>query len=567
MEASESRNSLPDMRALFAALFIFSTSVHAAAPQVDWLFPIGAQRGSEALAQIGGKYNWPLKVWSEDDGIKFVPEKEKKDFYRIKVNKDVTPGPYLVRFYDANGSAPPRVFFVSKAVDVPEKEPNNEMLQPQVVASLPAVIQGKFGKGGDVDSYQFSLKKGQTLVAQMDAYTAGVSMDALMLLRDVRGVKLAFNHDAHSLDPRLVWKCPRDGDYVLQMACFKFPANSNSSFDGGADRVYRVTITNGPWVRHAWPASVREGVSSKIKLVGWNLKNEVGSVNDPEGEEFVLPTEAANGPWRLPVLNRTQEVEKEPNDNNETANLVRFPATISARIDKPGDVDRYAFEAKKGERHRFDMDSFEDGFLLDGQLALEDSNGKELSVNDDSNKKRDPLLNWTAPADGRYCLRVRSLLGKAGMEYFYRLHFIRPEPGFTATVTASQFAVNAGATNEVKVTVNYLDGYKGKLTVAADSLPRGISANPVVVEKKGVAALKLVASKDAALFNGPLSLSVSAAEGGERKEVICALTSSGVNNGVPQGFPEYVIPETRHLWLTILPPKKVDKKDDKTVKK
>jgi hypothetical protein len=213
------------------------------------------------------------------------------------------------------------------------------------------------------------------------------------------------------------------------------------------------------------------------------------------------------------------------------------------------------------------MDSFEDGFLLDGQLALEDSNGKELSVNDDSNKKRDPLLNWTAPADGRYCVRVRSLLGKAGMEYFYRLHFIRPEPGFTATVVAPQFAVNAGATNEVKVTVNYLDGYKGKLTVTASPLPEGVSVNPVVIEKKGVATLKLVASKDAALFNGPLSLSVSAAERGVRKEVICALTSSGVNNGVPQGFPEYVIPETRHLWLTILPPKKTGGKDDKPVKK
>jgi len=79
--------------------------------------------------------------------------------------------------------------------------------------------------------------------------------------------------------------------------------------------------------------------------------------------------------------------------------------------------------------------------------------------------------------------------------------------------------------------------------------------------------LKFVVSKDAPLFSGSLSLSVSAEEGGARKEVICALTSSGVNNGVPQGFPEYVIPETRHLWFTILPPKKVEKKDDKTVKK
>ena len=555
------------MRAFCGALFILFTSIHAAPPQVDWLFPIGAQRGSEALAQIGGKYNWPLRVWCEVGGIRFAPEKDKKGFYRINVGKDVTPGPYLVRFYDDNGSAQPRVFFVSKAVDVPEKEPNNEMLKPQMVENLPAVIHGKFGKGGDVDSYQFSLKKGQTLIAHMDAYTAGVSMDALMLLRDARGVKLNFNHDAHSLDPLLIWKCTRDGDYVLQMACFKFPANSNSSFDGGADRVYRVTLTNGPWVRHAWPAGVRKGVDARVKLGGWNLNNDEVKVEDPKGEEMVLPTEAVNGPLRLPVSTHVQKVEEEPNDNNATANLIRFPATVSARIDKPGDVDRYAFEAKKGERYRFDIDSFKDGFLLDAELAVEDDNGKELLANDDSNKKRDPLLDWKVPADGRYCVRVRSLLNKGGMEYFYRLHFGKPEPSFNATVGAPQFAVNAGATNEVKVTVNYLDEYKGKLTVSAASLPKGVSADPVVVEKKGVATLNLVAAPDAPFFSGPLALSVSAEEGGKRKNIICALTSSGVNNGVPQGFPDYIIPETTHFWLTVLPPKKVEKKDDKTVKK
>ena len=116
----------------------------------------------------------------------------------MTVGKDVTPGPYLIRFHDANGTAPPRVFFVGKGRDITETEPNNEMLKPQSVA-LPAVVHGQFAKAGDVDSFAFKMKAGQTLVAAMDAYTAGVSMDALMLLRDARGVKLAFNHDAHSL--------------------------------------------------------------------------------------------------------------------------------------------------------------------------------------------------------------------------------------------------------------------------------------------------------------------------------------------------------------------------------
>ena len=433
------------------------------------------------------------------------------------------------------------------------------MLKPQSIA-LPAVLHGQFAKAGDVDSFAFKMKAGQTLVAAMDAYTAGVSMDALMLLRDARGVKLAFNHDAHSLDPRLTWKCPKDGTYVLQMACFKFPANSTSSFGGGTGLTYRVTLTNGPYLRHAWPAAISGG-EALIALRGWNLVNDTARARAQENDtELVLPIEAINGPLRLPVTGRPETVEREPNDANATANA-SGPVNISGHINRPGDVDRFAFDAQKGQRYRFDLDSFKLGFLLDAELAIEDNTGKVLVTNDDANKLRDPLLNWTAPADGRHCVRVRSLLNKGGGDYFYRLRIFQPEPAFNGTVEAPQFAVNAGATNEVKVTVNYLDGYKGKLTVAAAALPKGVTAEPVTVEKKGTATLKLIAAQDAPPHKGLLQLTLQPEGDTAPQLATVALTSSGVNNGVPQGFPEYIIPQTDRLWLTVLPPKPPDKKD------
>jgi hypothetical protein len=385
-------------------------------------------------------------------------------------------------------------------------------------------------------------------------------MDALMMLRDARGVKLAFNHDAHSLDPRLVWECDRDGDYVLQVAAFKFPANSTSSFSGGADHVYRLTITNGPFVRHAWPHGMAVGGEGSVGLVGWNLKKTSIAVTKKNGVEVLVPVAAVNGPLRLPVSPWPQLAEREPNDTNATAHTFGLPATVSGRIDKPGDVDRFAFTATKGARYRLDLDSFVLGFLLDARLSIEDSTGKQLTSNDDANKIRDPLLNWTAPADGRYCAVVRSLLRKGGGEYFYTLKIHRPRPSFSATVSAPQFSVNAGATNEVKVTVNYLDGFKGKLTVTAKGLPKGVSAAPVVMEKKGTATLKLVAAKDAKSHNGPLAITISPEEKSAAQPATTALTSAGTVNGVPQGFPDFIIPTSPHLWLTVLPPKPPGKK-------
>ena len=134
---------------------------------------------------------------------------------------------------------------------------------------------------------------------------------------------------------------------------------------------------------------------------------------------------------------------------------------------------------------------------------------------------------------------------------------------------APQFAVNAGATNEVKVAVKYLDGLKGKLMVQAQALPDGVKAEPVELTKSGTATLKLIAAKEAKLFNGTLRLAARTGDSSEWQSVVCALTSAGVNNGVPQGFPHYVIPETSLLWLTVLPPKpeKVPEKKGDSVKK
>ena len=259
-----------------------------------------------------------------------------------------------------------------------------------------------------------------------------------------------FNHDPHSLDPRLIWECDRDGEYVLQVAAFKFPANSTSSFSGGADHVYRLTLTNGPYLRHA-----QVDGDGQVTLVGWNLKRKILAAPKSVNGELLVDGDAVNGPLYLSKSDDPSRIEKEPNDTNATSQDIAIPSIVFGQVAKPGDIDRYAFTVKKGERHQFDLESFRLGFLLDGRLSIEDSTGKELASNDDSNKKRDPQLTWTAPGDGRYCAIVRSLLRKGGSEYYYRLNIRTSEPMFTATAPAPHFTVNAGATNEVKICLLY----------------------------------------------------------------------------------------------------------------
>ena len=55
--------------------------------------------------------------------------------------------------------------------------------------------------GADVDTYQVALKTRTTLIARMDAYVLGSTVDPLMRLLDADGRVLAINHDHYHLDP------------------------------------------------------------------------------------------------------------------------------------------------------------------------------------------------------------------------------------------------------------------------------------------------------------------------------------------------------------------------------
>jgi hypothetical protein len=154
---------------------------------------------------------------------------------------------------------------------------------------------------------------------------------------------------------------------------------------------------------------------------------------------------------------------------------------------------------------------------------------------------------------------IRSLLRKGGSEHYYRLRIHPLKPVFSGTASAPHFTVNAGANSELKIAIKYNNGYKGKLQLRAKSLPKGVTASPIEVVKAGETKFILQAAKDAPPANLPLALELAEAKNGVVVPIQCELTSSGVVNGVPQGFPDFIIPASPQLWLTVLPPKPPEK--------
>lgn len=535
-------------------------SAQAAAPVLEHVYPAGARRGTTNIITVVGKQDpWPVEVWTEDARIQFKPEKDKGKFSVI-VPADAEPGPRLVRLYNAEGASTVRYFIVSDTQEAEEKEANDEFSKPQALEKLPVIVNGRLEKNGDVDSFAVNLKAGQWLVASVEAYVLGSTMDGMLRITDTNGVQVAYNHDGNrTLDPFLAWQAPDAGTYIVQVMGFAYPANASINFDGGTGNIYRLSLTTGPYLDYVYPTGVMRTNKAEIKVYGWNLIEGKGWIGLALQTDSLPPT-ATSAPVRVPSSNLLciplsslpEQEEKEPNNSTNEVQALTIPGHLSGRIQQTGDVDRFVFEAKKGQKWEVAVQSDKLGFPLDATLRIEDSSGKELAKNDDANISADPSLVWTAPADGKFITVISSLLRQGGSNYIYRLSVMEPQPSFRATIAANNFNVSPGKTNEFKATVTRAPGHDRPLVFEASGLPAGVSlVAGEVPAKTGEVTLKLIAQADAKPFSGHFTISVKDAAANIALKAPNELISRGSDNGVPQGYTTLVIEQVDKLWLTV----------------
>ena len=251
-------------------------------------------------------------------------------------------------------------------------------------------------------------------------------------------------------------------------------------------------------------------------------------------------------------------LESEPNDTPAQAQRVTFPATINGRIGQAGDVDRFAFAAKRNERFNFRLRATELHSALAGRLRVEDTNGVTL-VQQESGDGSDPKLGWNAPNDGTFVVAVSDMYGSGGDAFFYRLEHVAPPPHFTATIPTHAYFLENGKTNEIKVTVTRVEGFKDKLAVSVKGLPDGVTAKlPEPTDKVGELKVELNASAEAKPASVPIEILVSAPE--VRPPLSRAATYS-LRGTEPRG--DRLINEGHVAWLTVAnkpapppPPKK-----------
>lgn len=111
----------------------------------------------------------------------------------------------------------------------------------------------------------------------------------------------------------------------------------------------------------------------------------------------------------------TEVAEKEPNDDQATAQPIAVNSVVNATSDNNRE-DVFKFPLKRGQRIVVECQAQKLDTQLDATLTLLDAQGKQLASNGDY-FGRDPLIDFIASQDGEYFVSVYDLSFRGGFPY------------------------------------------------------------------------------------------------------------------------------------------------------
>jgi hypothetical protein len=262
---------------------------------------------------------------------------------------------------------------------------------------------------------------------------------------------------------------------------------------------------------------VERGLNQGLEVTALNSATDAATV------QLNVAKDARLGVHHLRLLTRTgwsnpvkffvgdlpELIEAEPNDARGQMQRVSLPATINGRIERKGDVDRFAFKAGACEQLVFEVKAEELGSPLDAHLTLYDGQGKELASNDDADPgnrlNRDPRLEFSFMDAGEYSLVIRDLSRLGGPDYGYRLTIRKPAPGFSLNFDTDRPIVERGGAGALKITAKRWEGFDGEIQLEVLGLPKTISASPAMIKKgETQASISLKCESGAALEVFPI---------------------------------------------------------------
>ncbi|RYD18501.1 MAG: peptidase, partial [Verrucomicrobiaceae bacterium] len=508
------------MRAVSILLLASITPLLAFSPELHLVEPRGGQRGTEMEVKfLGKRLEETSEILFYQPGLSIASIENKDGEHsvaKLAIAADAPLGEHSLRVRTAGGLSELRSFWVGQFPTVMEAEPNATFDQAQRV-ELNSTVQGVAANEDD-DYYVCTLKKGQRLSVEVEAMRLGRLMfDAYVAIQDPRKFELASCDDTPLLrnDAFASIIAPEDGDYRIVVR--------EAAYEGTPDCQYRLHIGTFPRPKAVFPTGGKPGETVEFTFVGdpsGPIKQTVTLPAEPVSSFALFPQHAglsAPSPHWITVSPLDSVNESDTNkDASSAPPAPPVPCATHGVLDGENKEDWFKFTAKKDQNLVLRVLARSHRSPLDSILTVHQMDGKQIAENDDQGSP-DSLVNWTCPADGEYCVKVRDQLGRTGPDFTYRIEIREKAPSIAATLPTVErvntqkwktFAVPRG--NRYAAVVNLTrENIACDAVFEAGALPAGVtmSAPPVA---KAVTTFPVVfeASGDAPLAGGlyPFSL-------------------------------------------------------------
>ena len=162
----------------------------------------------------------------------------------------------------------------------------------------------------------------------------------------------------------------------------------DSIYRGREDFIYRIAVSEQPFITHIFPLGGRQGTQTTAAVQGFNLPQTQLPLDTQTGPDSIRHTVYNNDKEysnsivyavdNLPECNET-----ESNNTIKDAQQIETPMIINGRIDTAGDLDIFSFKGRAGEKIVAEVYARRLNSPLDSVLRLTDQSGKVLAWNDD----------------------------------------------------------------------------------------------------------------------------------------------------------------------------------------
>ncbi len=401
---------------------------------------------------------------------------------KVSIRANAKPGMYEIRLLSANGLSNPLNFQIDKIPEHKEREPNDKKPYNDPL-NTPFVLNGQI-MPGDIDMFQFNANKGETLVIETNARSLKPYMadavpgwfQAVVSVYDVDGKELAFCDDyLFNPDPVIFFEVPRSDTYTIKI--------NDSIYRGREDFVYRISVSQKPFITSVFPIGTSSGINTAAKITGWNLPKDTIEL-DGTGRNSTRTASVRNNDLHSNEV--LYAVDKLPacfdaagNDSIKNAQSVSLPVIIDGRIENSGETDFFCFDADKGDKVVIEVNARRLHSPLDSAIGLYDSQGKEIAFNDDFKNKAaglqthhaDSYIMTELPESGKYYVKIFDIRNEGGVEYTYRLRISAPMPSYDLRITPSSIALPAGQTVALRVDVLAKDCFNDDIMLGLKSMP------------------------------------------------------------------------------------------------